>query len=181
MNPDLLPEKALEALLASAYADLRRLAGALASGEREGHTLQPTALVHEAYLRLRGGDARVRDRAHFFALASSAIRRTLVDHARARAARKRGGDGGARRVPLAGVAREAADERGAEERLDLDEALARLRAEDPEKARVVELRFFAGLSTEETAALLGVTTRAVERRFAYARAFLYRELGGGRS
>jgi len=168
-------------LLALVYDELRRLAARYLRGQRAGHTLQPTALVHEAYLRLaKGGALPVDDRTHFFALAARAMRQVLVDHARRRAAAKRGGD--PERVTLDDTLELG---RGGEEgrRLDLlalDEALERLERVSPRQCRVVELRYFAGLTIAEAAASLGVGTRTVEDDWALARAWLQRRLRRGR-
>lgn len=156
------------------YEELRSLAGHLLRHERPDHTLQATDLVHEAYTRLVDASrCEWSGRAHFFAVAGRAMRRVLVDHARRRGAGKRGG--GRRKLPL-----ERALEVGAKEDGDLvlalAEALERLEAIQPEKARVVEMRFLAGLSEEECAAVLGVSRRTIARHWEYARAWLYREL-----
>jgi RNA polymerase sigma-70 factor, ECF subfamily len=170
--------EAVDALLPLVYDELRRLAESHLQRERDDHTLQATALVHEAYMKMID-QSRVqwRDRAHFFALASQAIRRILVDHARGRGRKKRVGN--RQRLSLNEVpALEPADVAGLQADLvDLDDALTRLAQEHPEKARVVEMRFFGGLTTEECADVLGVTTRTVERHWTYARAWLYREIG----
>lgn len=161
-------------LMAMVYDDLRARAGALMRRERPDHTLQPTALVHEAWLRLVDQTAAdFEDRGHFFAVAARSLRRVLVDHARGRGRDKRGG--GVPRVPFD-------DERVAayEDAVDLlavDEALDRLALEDPDTARLVELRFFAGLGHAEIAQLHGTSTRTIERRWRYARAWLFRALG----
>jgi RNA polymerase sigma factor (TIGR02999 family) len=155
-------------LLPLVYAELRTLAAARMAHESPGHTLPPTALVHEAYLRLVGGDVARRwdGRGHFFAAAAEAMRRILIDHARMKAAEKRGGDRGRDELPDLPAA-------GRDERLlALDEALTRLAAEDPVAARVVELRQFAGLGHEDVAAALGVTVYAARQKWAYARAWL---------
>ena len=146
--------------------------------ERGEHTLQATALVHEAYLRLIG-DAPVpwANRAHFFAAAAEAMRRILVEHARARQRVKRGGGPATTpRRPPNGVLDLADESADPDEILMLDEAIRRLEQEDPEAARVVRLRFFAGLSVDETAEALGVSPSSVDREWAYARARLHRLL-----
>jgi RNA polymerase sigma factor (TIGR02999 family) len=157
------------------YDEMRAVAARHLRGERPDHTLQPTALVHEAYLRL--AQRRSTDwesRAHFLGVASQAIRRVLVEHARARRRDKRGG--GRLRVTLSD---EMALGRGPDlDVLALDEALTRLGEEDPTDQRVVELRFFGGLSVKETAKVLGVVERTVHRRWTFARAWLFRELAG---
>ncbi|HUR27519.1 MAG TPA: sigma-70 family RNA polymerase sigma factor, partial [Planctomycetota bacterium] len=161
-------------LAAALYEELRAVARRDLAGERVGHTLQPTALVNEAWLRLFNGQEHgFQSRAHFFAAAATAIRRVLADHARRRQAEKRGG--GAGRVPL-----EAVDEGGpvrSEDVLALDEALERLAAFAPEQARIVELRFFAGMTTEELALALGISVSTAERHWRLARAWLRCELG----
>jgi len=173
VSPPHDPEE-LEQLLVEVYPDLRRLAAAALRRERPGHTLQATALVHEAYLRLAGQRVRVQDRGHLLALAARFMRRVLVDHARARAAARR--CGGAVRVTLA----EEVASRGPEvDLLALEEALERLAAQDPRLAKVLELRCFAGLSVAGTAATLAVSEATVKRDWALARAFVERELGGG--
>lgn len=165
----------LERLLPAVYDELRSLAERHLNQERRNHTLQPTALAHEAYLKLvRHTDIHWRDRIHFFGAAGQAIRRILIDHARGRKRCKRAG----RRVELCFDNIADLSEQNAEDLIALDQALSRLLAEAPRKARVVELRFFSGLTAEETASILGVTVRTVERDWRYARAWLFRELGG---
>ena len=157
---------------AEVYAELRRAAAFLSSGERNGRTLEPTALVHEAWLRLSASrNAASLGRADFLGLAVQTMRRILIDGARARAAAKRGG--GARRPTLSGVGGVQDADEGL---LALDEALATLAREDAELARVVELRFFAGCTTEEIADLLGTSPRTVKRRWRFARAWLHRAM-----
>jgi RNA polymerase sigma factor (TIGR02999 family) len=143
--------------------------------ENAGHTLQATALVHEAFLRI-GQDRRVpfENRAHFFAAAAEAMRRILIDHARAKGAVKRGGE--SVRAPLSVV--DLAAECDPAEVLALDEALSRLEVAEPDAAAVVRLRFFAGLSGDATAEALGMSPRQVDRVWAYARAWLLREMTG---
>ena len=169
--------RASEALVPLVYAELRRQARRALRREGEGHTLQPTALVHEAWLRLAGqGDARWENRAQFFAIAAQTMRRVLVDHARARHALKRGG--GAAQLSL-GDADRAAPGGGALDPVDilaLNDALERLAELDPQKARLVDLRYFAGLSIPEAAAALGVSPATVGREWAVARMWLRREL-----
>jgi RNA polymerase sigma factor (TIGR02999 family) len=164
---------AVDRLFAHVYEELRRLARRQLAAGGAGPTLDTTALVHEAYLRL-SHDARwtVEDRRHFFALAARAMRHVIVDHARRRRRQKRGG--GALAVDL-DAAELAAPER-AEELIALDASLARLEAAEAELAQLVEWRFFAGLSVEEIAELLGVSDRTVKRRWRVARAFLYQDL-----
>jgi RNA polymerase sigma factor (TIGR02999 family) len=174
-------QAALAGVLPLVYDELRALADEHLRRERAGHTLQATALVHEAYLRLVGQhQADWRNRAHFLALAAQAMRRILVDHARARAREKRGG--GAPVISLDESAAEvgapgASDASGAD-LLAVDDALARLARLDPDAARVVEMRFFAGLDGAQAAAVMGVSERTVWRHWRFARAWLYRELGG---
>lgn len=168
---------AADQLMPAVYEELRHQAERAMRREGSEHTLQPTALVHESYLRLVD-QRRVawRNRAHFFAIASTVMRRILVDHARARLTAKRGG--GAAPITLAGVA--DGDGAGAAEvdLLALHDALDRLASLDPEQARLVELRYFGGLTIEETADALGVSPATVKREWALARAWLRRELEG---
>lgn len=157
------------------YDELRKLAGAYLRRERPDHTLQPTALAHEAYLKLI--DQRVgrwQNRTHFFGIAAQVMRRILVDHARATRAEKRGGD--VRRVTLDEAAAWANPANI--DLIALDDALKSLAAKDARKARVVELRFFGGLSVEETAEVLGVAAVTVMRDWALAKAFLLNEIAG---
>ena len=164
---------ALDRLFGMVYSELRQLARRQLHVTPVHHTLSTTALVHEAYLKL-SADARwsTRDRSHFFALAARAMRHILIDHARRRTRRKRGGS----ETPLSlDDAQIPVNDRG-EELLALDEALERLAAVDPELARLVEWRFFAGLSVEEVAQILAVSDRTVKRQWRAARAFLYQEL-----
>ena len=169
-----------EALVPLVYAELRRQARLALRREGEGHTLQPTALVHEAWLRLEGQhDARWESRTQFLAVAAQAMRRVLVDHARTRRALKRGGGGA--QVTLGAADRAAAAPDTAPDAVDvlaLDEALARLATLDPRKARLVELRYFAGLSIPEAAAALGISQATVGREWSVARMWLRRELEG---
>ena len=168
-------EAALEALMPLVYDELRKVAARHLRGQRPGHTLQTTALVNEAYLRLiDASQVQWQNRAHFFAVAAHFMRRILVDFARSRNYQKRGG--GARAVSLAeSVA--VAPERGAD-LLALDEALTRLQALNERQAHVVELRYFGGLSEEETAEALKVSVRTVRRDWNFARVWLHRELTG---
>lgn len=167
---------AADALLPLVYEQLRAIARQRMRAERPDHTLQATALVHEAYARLVGNDEIAWDsRGHFFIAAAEAMRRILVEHGRARARQKRGGPSAdRRRVPLSVV--DLAQSENLEEILILDEALCRLSKMSPEMADVVHLRFFAGLSIEETAKALGISTPTVKRRWTWARAWLYREM-----
>ncbi len=172
---------ALEALLPSAYAELRRQARRAMRRESAGHTLQPTALVHEAYLRLAGqGRGQWRNRAQFYGVAAQLMRRILVDHARARRAAKRGG---ADRLHVTLAESDArAPEDGDDpsvEMLALHAALERLVVMDARQARVVELRYFGGLTIEETADALGLSPATVKREWVVARAWLRRELRAG--
>ncbi len=167
---------ALEKLLPLVYDELRRRAGAYLRNERPGHTLQPTALVHEAYLKLVGGDAiDWKDRAHFFGVAARAMRQVLVDHARARNTAKRGE--GQVRVELDAAGTVAASSRSLD-LLDLDRALSRLAALDERQSRLVELRLFAGLTIEESAEVLQVSHATVSRDWKHAEAWLQREMTG---
>ena len=166
---------ARDRLLPIVYEELRRLAHRHMRGERKGHTLQTTALVNEVYLRLAGVDAlRGRDRAHFFAMAATLMRRVLVDYARRRGREKRGAG-----VSVISLDENAIVPREGVDVVALDAALERLAAVDPQQSRVVELRFFAGLSVEETADVLGVSAATVKRDWATAKLWLYRELTGG--
>ena len=165
-------EDALSTLMPLVYAELRRLARRYLKGERDGHTLQPTALVHEAWMRLNVDSRQLRNRAHFFAIAAHLMRQVLVDHARARGAQKR--FGGAVRVEL--DLSTPAEESSPPELLAVDQALTALERLDARKARIVELRFFAGLSIDETAELLGVSAPLVVRETRLARAWLHRAL-----
>jgi RNA polymerase sigma factor (TIGR02999 family) len=167
---------AVEELVPILYAELRRIAARYLRRERPGGTLQPTALVHEAYLRLlKDEDLSFQNRAHFLAIAARSMRQILVEHARGRDAHKRGGK--RHRVTLdEAVAFEGPRD---VELVALDEALERLKLLDPAHAQIVELRFFGGLTNEETAEALGVSPATVKRGWAVARAWLYRELSIG--
>jgi RNA polymerase sigma factor (TIGR02999 family) len=164
-------------LLPLVYDELRRLAAHKLAQETPGQTLQPTALVHEAYLRLvdQGSGQPWDSRGHFYAAAAEAMRRILVESARRKQAVKHGG--GRRRVPLEEFHRVA---ESPEDLLDLDEALSGFAAEEPDKARLVQLRFFAGLSTADAAAALGISVATAERWWTFARVWLYSELQGGK-
>jgi len=165
--------EALEELFPLVYGELRSLAAVFLQSERAGHTLQPTALVHEAYFRLTGKrEATVRDRAHFFAVAAQAMRRILVDHARRQHAGKR--IGAHQRVPIDDAAPLAVSENV--ELLELHEALETLAEINPRQARVVELRFFGGMSNREAAEVLEVAVATVERDWHAARLWLHRRL-----
>jgi RNA polymerase sigma-70 factor (ECF subfamily) len=152
---------------------LRRLAGHFLRGERPGHTLQPTALVNEAYLRIASQHAGFENREQFMAIAAQAMRRILVDYARQRVAAKRGGG-----MPLADLDEAMAGPlvQQSEDLLAIDEALERLTAIDPQQARVVEMRYFGGLTVEETAAALAIAPRTVKREWAMAKAWLRTEI-----
>lgn len=162
---------AAEQLLPIVYQELHRLARRLMGHERAGHTLQATALLHEAWLRLAGPGADYADRGHFLRVAARAMRHVLVDHARARAAHKRGNG---QRVDLDAEALEAPDDGPG--LLAVDETLARLHALDPQLAQIVELRFFGGLDNAAVADALRISLRGVERGWRTARAFLIRDL-----
>lgn len=175
--------RASDSLVRVVYAELRRQAQLALRRESEGHTLQPTALVHEAWLRLVDQqDAHWESRTQFFAIAAQMMRRVLLDHARSRHALKRGG--GAVQVSLGDADRFGAEPgtspaSGTQDAIDviaLDDALARLAVMDPQKARLVELRYFVGLSIPEAAEALGVSTATVGREWAVARMWLRREL-----
>src|SRR5262245_42610470 len=166
--------RAAAELLPLVYDELRKLAAARLAAEAPGHTLQPTALVHEAYLRLAGpvDEEKWDHRGHFFAAAAEAMRRVLVDHARSRNREKRGG--GRPQVEMPDVPARDPDER----LLDLDEALTRLAAEDTLAAKVVELRQFAGLGHEQVAVALDVTVYEARRKWTFARAWLRDAMSG---
>jgi RNA polymerase sigma-70 factor (ECF subfamily) len=169
-------KEALDKLVPIVYQELRRLARYYMRRERAGHTLETTALVNEAYMRLINYKRmQWQDRAHFFAIAAREIRRILVDHARGRNYQKRGG--GARKVSLDEAA--AVSEEKAADLIALDDALTGLKEIDEQKSRIVELRYFAGLSVEETAAVLRVSASTVEREWRSAKAWLYRAITGG--
>ncbi|HUA62777.1 MAG TPA: sigma-70 family RNA polymerase sigma factor [Verrucomicrobiae bacterium] len=165
-------EQAFHEMLPLVYDELRRLARRYLQHEAPGHTLQSTALVHEAYLRMMDQNTSWQNRAHFFGIAAQMMRRVLVDHARSRSAAKRGE--GARMVTLdAGI---AAPEKRDVDIEALDEALTSLGKVDPRQERIIELRFFAGLSIEDTSEALQVSPATVKREFAIAKAWLYREM-----
>jgi RNA polymerase sigma factor (TIGR02999 family) len=169
-------QRALDELMPLVYDELRRLAAHYMRGERPGHTLQTSALVNEAYLRLAGQEEiQWQSRAHFFAIAAQAMRRILVDHARRRGGQKRGG--GAHKVALDEALIISADR--AAEVVALDDALTRLAEVDRRKSRVVELRFFGGLSVEDTAEVLNVSPGTVMREWTFTKAWLKREITGG--
>jgi RNA polymerase sigma factor (TIGR02999 family) len=162
---------ALDKLIPIVHDELRRLARNYMRRERAGHTLQTTALINEAYLRLVGGDVAWKNRSHFFGIAARLMRQVLVDHARAQHNLKRGGD--QLRVSLA----EAAEVGGsAADLIALDEALENLAAMDEQQSRIVELRYFSGLTIEETAEVLNLSTATVEREWRFARAWLRHQM-----
>jgi RNA polymerase sigma factor (TIGR02999 family) len=165
-----------DALLPVVYDELRRLARSRMARERPGQTLQPTALVHEAYLRLLGGDDSWQNRGHFFAAAAEAMRRILIEKARSKARNKRGG--GYRRTTLDDLADAEATDPA--ELLDLDRALDSLSGQDPQMAEIVKLRYFAGFSIAETAGILGISERSVNRSWTAARTWLATEVATGR-
>lgn len=172
--------KAAEELLPLVYDELRRLASAKMARESDGHTLQATALVHEAWLRL-GGDKQPewKNRAHFFAAAAESMRRILIDSARRRRAERHGG--GLQRVDVNDSALGIAGPVGADdEMLAVHEALDRLASHDARKAELVKLRYFAGLTLAQAAEVLGVALPTAKRDWAYARAWLFREIGRDR-
>lgn len=166
---------ALRQLFPLVYRELRDLAARKMSAERTGHTLQPTALVHEAYVRLLDQRAGWATGAQFYLAAAEAMRRILIDRARAHASAKRGGK--LRRLPLNGIL-DLADGQHFSEILSLDDAISRLQEVSPSAAEVVRLRFYAGLSTADTATALNVSARSIQREWNFARAWLARELEG---
>lgn len=166
---------ARDRLLPLVYEELRDIAERCMRSQGRAHTLQTTALVNEAYIRLVAREAQGwESRSHFIGVAAKAMRSVLVDHARRRSAGKRGGS--RRRVPLEGAA--ILSEDPSDDILAIDEALSRLSEVDEQKGRVVELRFFGGLTNEETASALGVSTATIKREWRFARAWLYSELTG---
>ena len=173
--------QAAEQLLPLVYGELRRLAAQRLAGEGPGHTLEPTALVHEAYLKLVGAEPRQpwNGRVHFFAAAAEAMRRILIDHARRKHRARRGG--AMKCVELSDMDDiEMVTERGrADELLALDEALTKLAVAAPRKAELVRLRYFAGLTLEQAAELLGISRATADRHWAFARAWLYDAITGG--
>lgn len=170
-NPAPLPNNA--ELVGEVYEQLRAIARQRMAGERPDHTLQATALVHEAFNRI-SQDRRVpfQNPGHFYVAAAEAMRRVLLDHAKSKGRKKRGGD--RKRVPVNVL--DLADCGDPEDILALEEALCRLEESDPEAEQVVRLRFFAGLSVDETAEATGLSARTVDRRWKFARAWLFREL-----
>jgi RNA polymerase sigma factor (TIGR02999 family) len=166
--------KAADELLPLVYDELRRLAAQRMTNEAAGHTLQPTALVHEAWLRLAGHDAQMpfANRAHFFAAAAEAMRRILIDRARRKGAGKRGGDW--QRIDLDNV--DIAAEADDDTLLLVNEALEKLAGEDAKAAEIAKLRFFGGLTLDEAAQVLGVTGRTADRYWSFARVWLFQEM-----
>jgi RNA polymerase sigma-70 factor, ECF subfamily len=162
---------AADRLLPVVYGELHRLAAGYLRRERTGHTLQSTALVNEAWMKMADQGGPWQNRAHFLGVAAQAMRRILVDHARRKSAQKRGGNDA--RVTLADVAAPVVDE---VDLILLDEALERLAALDPRQAKMITMRFFAGLTVEETAEALGVSEKTVKRDWVAAKAWLHREL-----
>jgi len=177
-DPERPAGQSAELLLELVYDQLRRIAQQRMNQERREHTLTATALVHEAYLRLVGtSPVAWQGRAHFYAACAEAMRRILIEHARARVRIKRGGDETgkpAKRVPLGLL--DLAAQGDPEEILMLDEAIRRLETEDPDVAAIVRLRFYAGLSVDETAEALGTSPSTIDRDWAWARAWLHRQL-----
>ena len=169
-------QDAFDRLLPLVYADLRRRAAGYLRRERVNHTLQPTALVHEAYMRLVDRSARWQDRSHFFAIASQAMRRILIDHARGVQRDKRGGSA----IVVSLDDAEVAAAGPSYDLIALDEALTRLAERDAQQSRIVELRFFGGLSIDETADVLSVSPSTVKREWAMAKAWLYQSLSEAR-
>jgi RNA polymerase sigma factor (TIGR02999 family) len=169
-------QSAQEQLIPLVYNELRRLAAHYMRGERPDHTLQATALVHEAFLRLTSTEVvDWQSRAHFFAIAAQTMRRILVDHARAAGSAKR--SGGQHRISLESAIVYSPEQ--SRDMLALDEALGRLEQRDARQCRIVEMRFFAGLSLDETAEALGISARTVKRDWSMARAWLHAELSEG--
>jgi RNA polymerase sigma factor (TIGR02999 family) len=163
-----------EELLPLVYAELRKIARHKMNAERSGHTLQATALVHEAYLRLLGNESGFENRRHFFAAAAEAMRRILVEQARRKSRQRHGGDQRRTATPAEDIQSNIDDPAGM---LDLDQALTELEALDETMANVVKLRYFAGMSVEETAAALDTSPRSVNRHWTSARAWLTQKLG----
>lgn len=167
-------QEVVNQILPHIYDELRRLAGSYLRKERSNHTLQPTALVHEAYMKLIDQrQVKWQNRAHFFGIAAQVMRRILMDHARKHLANKRGGD--AEILPIEEEILVVSHDKSAE-LVALDDALQHLAEIDPQKARVVELRYFGGLSIEETAEVMGVSVPTINRHWRMAKAWLYSEL-----
>jgi RNA polymerase sigma factor (TIGR02999 family) len=175
MSPPERHPPSLDEVAPRVYEELRRLAAAYIRHEHPGQTLQPTALVHEAYLRLVGAGTPWTDHRHFVGIAARSMRQILVERARARGAQKRWG--GLDRVSLNETLQAAVEEDAMLPALD--EALARLEEIDPEQVKIIELRYFVGLSVEEASDALGISPATLKRRWALARAWLFRELSGG--
>jgi RNA polymerase sigma factor (TIGR02999 family) len=175
LNPADATDSGVARVLPFVYDELRGLADELLRGERNNHTLQATALVHEAYMRLAGSDGRQwQDRYHFFRLAAKTMRHILVDHARARGAQKRGGGSSSRLLTDTSML----TDRQYGEILEIDDALGQLFALAPQKAQIVEMRFYGGCTIDETADALGISTATVERDWRFARAWLKAKLSG---
>ena len=164
-------QAAFDQLVPIIYGELRRIASTYLSRERENHTLQPTALVNEAFLRLIGQDVEWQNRSHFIGVAAQMMRRVLVDHARGKQALKRGGD-----VTMIELSPDVAAADREYQILALDDALQQLATLDERQAKIVELRFFGGLTIEETAEAIGVSPATVKREWTMARAWLHREI-----
>ncbi len=171
-------KQASDRLVALVYPELRRMAGALMRNERKDHTLQATALVHEAYMRMVGGGAAPENRVHFFGIAANTMRQVLLDHARRRRAAKRGG-AEARRVDM--EAELVVSHSALDDVIAIDEALLRLAAIDPRQARLIELRFFGGLTVEEAAAAMGISEETAKRDWRSAKSWLQRDLATAKS
>lgn len=170
--------EAADRLMQIVYQEMRRLAASYLQKQRADHTLQPTALVHEAYLKLiDASQVNWQDRAHFFAVAAQTMRNILVDHARAVAADKRGG--GAQKIALDEAV--GLSENQEVDLIDLDEALQMLARQDETQSRIIELRFFGGLTIEETAEVLKISPATVKREWAMARAWLFRQINSSAS
>lgn len=169
-------QEAVEELMSAVYPELRRLAARYLRPERRNHTLQPTALVNEAYLRLIGADVDYSDRVHFLAIAARIMRRVLVDHAKARGALKRGGD----RVRVTWTDSRLGNAKDPDV-IDLDASLSRLAERDERKSRAIELHFFGGLTYNEIAETLGVSVATVNRELRFAKAWLLADFKSERS
>ena len=169
---------AADRLIPLVYGELKKLAGSFMRRERPGHTLQATALVHEAYVRMAGAGAAPQNRAHFFGIAANTMRQVLLDHARRRRAAKRGGMAG-HQVDLDMELLVADD--ALEDVIAIDESLQRLAEVDPRQSRLIELRFFAGMSVEDAAEVLGISSATVKREWRSAKAWLHRDLATARS
>jgi RNA polymerase sigma factor (TIGR02999 family) len=168
---------AADRLLAAVYADLRQLAAIKMARERPGQTLQPTSLVHEAWLRLGGGtNQKWENRAHYFGAAAEAMRRILIDNARRKRAPRHGGDQQRLNIHEIDIAAAVKDD----ELLEVNEALARFATVEPHKAELVKLRYFAGMNLEESAEVLGVSVPTVKRWWSYSRAWLRAEIAGSK-